>query len=145
MPYYIAISVRLGDTSETGITFYARELTAGAPLQTAHVPHKITADHQSNLPLVIGGRDPEANLVWDGLIDDVRLSRRALKPEELLTNHEGTEESTVGYWRFEEPEFFKDSSPNGHNIKSDIAPGAKANPDTAALVCLLAEFQRISI
>ena len=35
VPYYIAVSVRLGDTSETGITFYARELTAGAPLQTA--------------------------------------------------------------------------------------------------------------
>ncbi len=133
-PYEIAVSVRIGDTSETGITFYARELTAGAPLRTTRVTHKVTANHQSNLPLVIGGRDPEQHQAWDGLIDDVRLSRRALKQDELLLAREGPDDSIVGFWRFDEPDFFKDSSPNGNNIRSEISPAAKSDPKTAALI-----------
>src|SRR6185503_15625129 len=123
-PYYVAVSVRIGDTSDTGITFYAKELTAGAALRAAHVPHRVTSNHQSNLPVTIGGRDPEKHLIWDGLIDDVRLSRRALKQEEILLAKENSDDNTVGFWRFEEPDFFKDSSPNGHNIRSEISPAA---------------------
>src|SRR5204863_8855486 len=101
--YYAAVSVRIGDTSASGVAFYAKELGPDASLRVAHIPHKATANHQSNLPLIIGARDPEKHLVWDGLIDDVRLSNRALKPDELLLEHDGVNESTVGYWRFEEP------------------------------------------
>jgi hypothetical protein len=134
IPYFIAVSIRIGDTSESGITFFTKELTAGAPVRTAHVTHKVTANHQSNLPVIIGGRDPEKHLIWDGLIDDVRLSRRALKQEELLLAHEAAAESTVGYWRFEEPDFFKDSSSNGHNIRPEIAPTANSDSATTALI-----------
>lgn len=133
-PYFVAVTVRIGDASETGVTFYLKELTTGAALQTARVPHKVTANHQSNLPLVIGAREPEKRVVWDGLVDDLRLSRVALKPEQLLVNREGAGEDTVGYWCFEEPNFFKDSSPNGHNIRSDIAPMGGADAKTAALI-----------
>jgi mono/diheme cytochrome c family protein len=133
-PCYVAVSVRIGDTSETGITFYLKALTAGAGLQAARVPHKVTANHQSNLPLIIGAREPEKRVVWDGLVDDLRLSRAALKPEQLLPNREGGGDDTVGYWCFEEPNFFKDSSPNGHNIRSDIAPTGGADAKTAALI-----------
>jgi Protein of unknown function (DUF1553)/Protein of unknown function (DUF1549)/Planctomycete cytochrome C/Concanavalin A-like lectin/glucanases superfamily len=133
-PYFVAVSVRIGDTSETGVTFFLRQLSADAEMRVAHVDHKVTSNHQSNLALVIGGRDPDKGQVWDGLIDDVRLSRLALKPEELLLTREGSNESTVGFWRFEEPDFFKDSSPNGHNIRPEIAPAANADPQTAALI-----------
>jgi hypothetical protein len=64
----------------------------------------------------------------------VRLSRRALKPDELLLSRETADENTVGYWRFEEPDFFKDSSPNGHNIRSEISPTGHADPKTMALI-----------
>jgi hypothetical protein len=64
----------------------------------------------------------------------VRLSRRALKPEELLLARENSDDSTVGFWRFEEPDFFKDSSPNGHNIRSELSPTARSDPGTSALV-----------
>ena len=121
-------------TSETGITFYLKELTAGAALQTVHVQHKVTANHQSNLPLIIGAREPEKRVVWDGLVDDLHLSRVALKQEQLLLTRESAGEDTVGYWCFEEPNFFKDSSPNGHNIRSDIAPTGGADAKTAALI-----------
>jgi hypothetical protein len=133
-PYFVAVTVRIGDASETGVTFYLKELTTGAALQTARVTHKVTANHQSNLPLVIGAREPEKRVVWDGLVDDLRLSRVALKPEQLLVNREGAGEDTVGYWCFEEPSFFKDSSPNSHNIRSDIAPTGGADAKTAALI-----------
>ena len=133
-PYYVGVSLRIGDTSETGVTFYLKELTTGTSLQTARVPHKITANHQSNLPIIIGARDPEKKVVWDGLVDDLRLSRLALKPEQLLLNREAADDDTVGYWCFEEPDFFKDSSPHGHNIRSDIAPSGRLDPKAAALI-----------
>jgi len=63
-----------------------------------------------------------------------RLARVALKPEQLLVNRESVGEDIEGYWCFEEPNFFKDSSPNGHNIRSDIAPSGSADAKTAALI-----------
>jgi hypothetical protein len=133
-PYYVAAVVRLGDTNETGVTFYVKETSPGGTLQTAHRPHHVTANHQSNLPLIIGGRDPEKHLTCDGLIDDVRLSSQALKAEDLLLNRDATSDSTVGYWRFEEPDLLKDSSPNGHNIRPEVSPAAHLDARTAALV-----------
>jgi hypothetical protein len=135
-PYYVAATVRLGDPSETGVTFYSKELSPGAMLRTAHVGHKVTANHQSNLPLVLGAREMEKNIIWDGLVDDVRLSNQALKPEELLLSKDSVNESTIGYWRFEEPDALKDSSPNGHNIRPDVSPSAQSDPHMAALVDL---------
>jgi len=135
-PYYVAVSVRIGDTSDTGVTFYLKELAPNATLRTTHAPHKVTANHQSNLPLVLGARDPPKHQVWDGLLDDVRLSAKALKPEELLLASDGVSESTVGYWRFEEPDALKDSSPNGHNIRPEVSPAAQSDPGAAALVDL---------
>ena len=135
-PYYVAVSVRIGDTSESGVTFYTKELAERAELRTAHAPHHVTANHQSNLPLIIGGRDPEKRQVWDGLIDDVRLSGQALKAEELLIAHEAARESTIGYWRFEDSDPLKDSSPNGCNIRPEVSPAAASDASTAALVDL---------
>jgi hypothetical protein len=134
--YYVAATVRLGDPSDTGVTFYSKELSSGEELRTAHASHKITANHQSNLPLSLGAREPEKGLVWDGMIDDVRLSNQALKPEDLLVSREGVNESTIGYWRFEEPDALNDSSPNGHNIRAEVSPSAELDPATAALVDL---------
>ena len=98
------------------------------------VKHRVTANHQSNLPLVIGAREPEKGVVWDGLVDDLRLSSVAFKASHLLVNQETAVDGVVGFWRFEEPNFFKDSSPNGHNIRSDIAPTSGADARTAALI-----------
>jgi hypothetical protein len=132
--YYVAVTVRIGDTSESGVAFYVKELIAGADLRTARVAHKVTANHQSNLPLVLGAREPEKRVAWDGLIDDVRLSGKALKADELLLARDCASESTVGYWRFEEPEPLKDSSPNGHNIRPEVSPSAQSDPEMAALL-----------
>jgi hypothetical protein len=133
-PYFVAVSVRIGDETETGVTFYLKELTAGADLRTARAKHKVTANHQSNLPLIIGGREPEKGVTWDGLVDDLRLSRVALKTEQLLLSSEATGGDTVGYWRFEDPNFFRDSSPNGNHIRCDIATTGGLDAKAKALV-----------
>jgi hypothetical protein len=135
-PYYVAVSVRLGDTSETGVSFYLKELSPEAELRTAHVPHHVTATHESNLPLIIGAREPEKHVAWNGLIDDVRLSRQALNAEQLLVAHDGVNESTVGCWRFEEPDPLKDSSVNGHNIRPEVSPAAQMSSAAAAVIDL---------
>jgi hypothetical protein len=133
-PYYFAASVRLEDTSEGGLSIYLKDLSTNAQMQVAHITHKITATHQSNMPLTIGARDPEQHLVWDGFIDDVRLCARALKQDELEISKPGTTDGAVGYWRFEEPDPLRDDSANGHPIRPEVSPSAKSDPMTAALV-----------
>jgi hypothetical protein len=126
--------VRLGDTSDTGVTFYAKELRPDAPTRLANAIHRVTANHQSNLPLILGAREPEKHLIWDGLIDDVRVSNQALKQDDLLPQRDKVLESTVGYWRFEQPDPLRDSSPNGHDIRPEVSPAAQLDAAMGALV-----------
>ncbi len=74
--------------------------------------------------------------VWDGLIDDVRLSNSVLKPEQLLLTSESITDTTMGFWRFESPQtYFKDASAKGHDIRTKLAPAAPPlDPRTAALI-----------
>ena len=63
-------------------------------------------------------------------MDDVRFSKGALKPEQILFTSEGVDISTVGYWQFEpEPGLFKDSAPGGHHM--DPKQAEQATGDTA--------------
>src|SRR5207253_1347666 len=39
--YYVAVLVRIGDASESGVAFYAKELAPGAQLRTTHARHKV--------------------------------------------------------------------------------------------------------
>jgi hypothetical protein len=60
--------------------------------------------------------------LWDGPLDDVRLSRAALKQEQLLLTSEGVNSATCGYWQFEpKPNVFRDSSPNKNDIKPQVS------------------------
>ena len=55
---------------------------AKQPLQAAFVAHRVTGQYRPELGVVIGDRDGR-QARWDGLIDNVRLSRRSLAVEEL--------------------------------------------------------------
>jgi hypothetical protein len=113
--YYVAVSVRLKEESEAGVTFYVKDVgDMDAPLLSVGVRHRVTASVASKSPLIIGGREPEARKRvngWDGLIGEVRISRAALESEELLWN-DGAPKSkaaVVGHWKFEEtPGLMKD-------------------------------------
>jgi mono/diheme cytochrome c family protein len=136
-PYFVAATVDLTETNETGITFYSKDLSNDdEPLQIAHATHGITTPIHATANFTIGGRDTRLDQVWDGLIDDVRLSNSVLKPEQLLLTSESITDTTMGFWRFESPQsYFKDASPKGHDIRTKLAPGAPpADPRTAALI-----------
>jgi hypothetical protein len=113
--YYLAVSVSLGDTSDAGVTFYLHDLTDNDFVtKVAHVPHKVTGKFKSNVGVVIGGRDaPPMPHGWDGMIDEIRISRGALTKDQLLLT-EGSKPpagAVAAHWQFEEaPGLLKDSA-----------------------------------
>lgn len=77
--------MNLGDTTEKGITFYAKDLTNDdEPMQSVQIAHTVASGIANETPLVIGGLGAGNGNLFDGLIDDVRISDTALKNEELL-------------------------------------------------------------
>lgn len=131
--YYVAASVKLDDQSESGVTFYVKELKQDAELQIANVKHSVTSDlvHPST-HMILGGRHGSGRHVWDGLLDDVRLTASALQKNDLLIFENLDHPSTVGYWRFNDvKEMFADHSRHGRNL---IAAGQADAAEITALV-----------
>jgi hypothetical protein len=136
-PYFVAVSVDLAKTNESGITFFSKDLSNDdEPLQVTHVAHRTAQPIRSTANFTIGGRDTGLDHVWDGLIDDVRFSNSVLKPEQLLLTSESITETTMGFWRFESAaSYHKDASPRANDIRAKIAPAAApTNARTAALI-----------
>ena len=134
-PFFIAVATKLADTAESGVTFYVKDMTNDdEPMLVATAPHTTTANIHSTAPLTIGGRSREAKHLWDGMIDDVRLSNTALAKDELLLTKEGSTDRTCGYWRFEPtPGVFKDSSAFAHDIESRVTAPPKLDAKLEAL------------
>jgi len=136
-PYFVAVSVDLGNTNESGITFYSKDLSNDdEPIQVAHVAHRTAQSAHGIANFTIGGRDTRLDHVWEGLIDDVRLSNSVLKPEQLLLTSESITDTTMGFWRFESAtSYHKDASPRANDIRARIAPAAgPTNARTAAFI-----------
>ena len=140
-PYFVAVSVKLGDPTEQGVTFYTKDLSNDdEPMQTASVAHRVTAGIRAQAPLRLGARAEDARNLFDGLLDDVRLSDTALPAEQLLLTSAAAGEHTVGYWKFEkDPGVNADSSPH----HADIAPRIIAPPKTDPRAAALADFCQV--
>ena len=135
-PYFVAVSVNLDDSTEKGVTFYVKDLSNDdEPMQVAEIAHQVTSRSPSQAPLVIGGRGAEeSRQVFDGLIDDVRISSIPLPQDQLLLSREGAGEHTVGYWKFElDPGVYVDSSKRGGDIRAAQPEAAPADPALLAL------------
>ena len=118
--YYVAVSVKMKETGEAGVTFYLKDIgDMDAPLKTVSVKHQLTGSYTNDLPLILGGREGTGSQGWDGLIDEVRISREALTKEELLFNDGQPPKAFVcGHWVFEDqPGIFKDSA----GVQGDLA------------------------
>ncbi len=104
-PYYVAVTVDVDESGDSGVKFFMKDLSASdAKLQTASVPHKVIGDFSSDLKLVIGDRDGSRRSRWDGLIDNVRVSRDRLKDNELWIN-DGAGRELSGLWEFDSQEY----------------------------------------
>jgi hypothetical protein len=121
-PYYVAVSVDVDTPSAAGVTFFMKDLSRPeSTVQTATVPHKVLGDFQTDLKLVIGDRDSTRRSRWDGLIDNVRISRARLTAEQLLING-GTSGQLTGFWNFDaddSPGLDKSSTGNHLSVADD--------------------------
>jgi hypothetical protein len=122
-PYYVGVSVKLDETGKQGITFYAKDLSNDdEQMQLSQVAHKVVSIASERGPLALGMVfGAKGTREWDGLIDDVRLSRTALKQEQLLLTQENSTADTVGLWQFEmQPGMFQDTSGNKRHMNLDM-------------------------
>ncbi|MEI6235124.1 MAG: DUF1549 domain-containing protein [Planctomycetota bacterium] len=120
--YYVAASVKMSDTGETGITFYTRDLTdMDSTIRSAKVKHKAISHGPAKCAFMIGARDGTQAMTWHGLIDEVKLSTTALAKDQLFISENESKKAAAGHWRFEEnPGFFKDSD----GLHNDLQPSA---------------------
>jgi hypothetical protein len=135
-PYYVGVSVKLGDTGKQSVTFYAKDLTNDEePLGVFQAAHRITR-FGGKCPMSLGGAsDGKKERAWDGLLDDIRLSRAVLSQEELLL-HGDTSKQTQNFWQFEaKPGLLRDSTAGWH-LTPPTPPAPKFDPRHAALIDL---------
>ena len=127
-PYYVAVCVRLGETSDKGVTFFVQDLSKpGSEMQTASVAHRVTGGLKLDKAFVLGDRDGKQRSRWDGLLDDVRLSSAALLPSELRAKS-GVLPSVVGDWNF------NDSSSPGQTMSGAERQLAVTTEESGGLV-----------
>ena len=130
-PYYLAAAVKLARAGQPGeVAFYVKDLSNDdEPLLVAKVAHQLAGGFANTQPFTIGTRGSKGSY-FDGLMDDVRLSRGALDVAQLLFTNEGVNKATVGYWQFEaKPDVLGDSSGHGLDIQAG-APAAETSVDT---------------
>src|SRR2546430_17658230 len=116
--------MKLHEPGESGVTFYLKDMTdMDAGLKSVSIKHAATGSYASKAALVIGGRDSKPPQGWDGLIDEVRISRKALSKDELLygDGHAPASGALCAHWIFEDqPGLFKDSA----GVQADLTkPG----------------------
>jgi hypothetical protein len=151
--HYVGAAVRIAETGEGGVTFYLQDLSdPDAPLRTAAVRHKITGGYRTKAAFTIGGRDGQKGHGWDGLIDEVRLSRAALPKEQLLfVEGARTPDSVAGHWTFEpEPGFFKEAGgrvkPLGRRLAGPAeGAGRRLGNGPGRFLPRPAQFERVSL
>lgn len=80
-PYYAAASF----SPEGVVTFYLRSLGTAAEASFTRISTTVKMLHDSTADFVIGAYNTGGRR-WTGLLDEVRLSNTALKPEQLLFN-----------------------------------------------------------
>ncbi len=136
-PFFVAVSVSLADTNDTGVVFYVKDLANDCePVRVMTARHAGTSPVAGRIPFTLGGRHGENNNLWDGLIGNVRLSNTALRQDQLLLTDESVSSRCVGYWRFDpNPSVFKDSSNYGNDLRPKaLPPGEDVDPKLRALV-----------
>jgi len=118
-PYSIAVGVGIADPAARSVEFRVRDLSDNDAREiVSAIPHGFDGSHATSQPFAIGGRSGTPTTAsWDGLVDDVRLSRRVLKPTELQPERGRAEEALVAAWTFEEtPGFAVDTTGRGRDL-----------------------------
>ncbi|MDZ4850191.1 MAG: PSD1 and planctomycete cytochrome C domain-containing protein [Pirellulaceae bacterium] len=139
-PYFAAASIEPATVEKPGIvTFHLKDLSNDDdPMSSLKVEHDIVGGLENDQPLTIGACSATNRAVFDGLIDDVRISSNVVPVSRLLLTAESVAESTVGYWRFEaEPGVMRDSSSNQLNIQNSSETKTKKKPQDFAFTAFV--------
>ncbi|WP_197996035.1 DUF1553 domain-containing protein [Gimesia panareensis] len=137
-PYYAAVSFHVTGERAGSIDFFLKDLSNDdEQLGKITKQHQTVEVHDNRLALAIGRMVQNKNSLFDGLIDEVRLSSAALDVPSLLYTQESITEKTLGYWRFDPvPGMFEDSSSHQYDITRDDRPTAASDPRRAAFADL---------
>jgi hypothetical protein len=139
-PYFAAASIEPATDEKPGVvTFHLKDLSNDDdPMSTVQVEHEIVGGFKNNEPLTIGACGTKKRAVFDGLIDDVRISNGVVPESRLLLTAESVAASTVGYWRFEsDPGVMRDSSTNALNIYDRQESQEAKKPEEFALTAFV--------
>ena len=137
-PYYVGVTVGASPGGPTTVTFRLKDLSNDEdPLQTVELRVDAGAMTVRDPLLTLGGRR-NGEALWDGLIDDTRLTGATPAADRLLWVHEGTPDPAIGFWRFEaKPSPFLDGSGRGHELR----PARKMSlPRSDARLLAMADF-----
>jgi hypothetical protein len=121
-PYYVGVSVAGAPGERPTVTFHLKDLSNDEePLQTVQARADtgviLGGASGSDSELTLGGRRGGQS-VWDGLIDDVRLTGAVVSGDRLQWVHEGPLAEGIGLWCFEaKPNRFHDGSGRGQNLR----------------------------
>ncbi len=130
-PYYVGISVTGAPGDRSTVTFHLKDLSNDEePLQTvqsrADSVVAFGGASGSGTELILGGRRGGLAL-WDGLIDDVRLTGGVVPGDRLQWLHEGPSSDGIGLWCFEaKPNRFHDGSGRGQDLRPSRRPSETA-------------------
>jgi hypothetical protein len=124
-------------TTEAGtVTLFARDLSDDdAPLMRfdSTLPEIQLAPGETTVR--IGSEGGSASHVFDGLIDEVRLTRGAVDESKLLFQSQKSQAETLAYWQFEtETGLLSDSSEQRNSLQSSHSPSNRITPLQRAFV-----------
>ena len=123
-PYYVAAAATAGDPGEVAVTFVVKDLSNDCePPRIVQVRSAGILGVRSGDPFTLGGIAGVAASGWDGLLDDVRLTSRALSTDQLLLSGDAVPAGCVGWWRFEPtPGAYLDSTAAGSHFLAPVPP-----------------------
>ncbi len=128
-PYYAAAAVAPATADGPGsVTFFLKDLSDNdTPISVVTHPQNL-ATVGNAAPVAIGRTGVKPQHLFDGLIDDVRISRGLLDLESTLFTDESPAAGTLAHWTFEAtPGVFRDVA------ASDSQPGLDLTPSRAAV------------
>ena len=113
-----------GEAGEVSVTFVVKDLSNDCePPRIVQVRASGSLGVRSGEPFTVGGLAGVAGSGWDGLLDDVRLTSRALPTDQLLLSGDTVPAGCVGWWRFEAtPGAYLDSTSTGSHFLAPAPP-----------------------
>ena len=135
--YYLGVAFQPATADRSGtVTFYVKDLAnEDEPLLTTSAPHPVTALTPPLGPLYIGASNGKAESLWDGLIDEVRVTRGFLTESEIALRRPDITDRTLACWQFEPGSFREDAVSGRGTIRLPQQP-VTAAPAQQALTDL---------